>query len=147
MALPKIEAGARHAVIPSRVIPWVWPSLAEACRNRTDPSRQSRDADGFEVRDGHQTPYAFAVDQGIWLSPKATKIVVSKKQMKALDRKGLQAGRGCSQLIRTKLVALLCSVCLPLSLTACGPKGHEQEGHQAVSRTLSLRLRRRMSLR
>ncbi len=32
--------------------------MAEACRNRTDPSRRNRDADGFEVREGHQTPCA-----------------------------------------------------------------------------------------
>ena len=36
--------------------------LAEACRNRTDPSRLSRDADGFEVREGHQTPCASDFD-------------------------------------------------------------------------------------
>src|SRR6476620_9563335 len=38
--------------------------VAEACRNRTDPSRRSRDADGFEVREGHQTPCAS--DPGLW---------------------------------------------------------------------------------
>ncbi len=92
----------------------------------------------FKIKRFAEGPLAGAQTHGIGLSPKATKIVVSKRRMKALDRKGLQAGRSCSQLIRTKLVALLCSVCLPLSLTACGPKGHEQEGHQAVSRTPEL---------
>jgi hypothetical protein len=34
--------------------------LAEAHGNRTHPSRQNRDANGFEVREGHQTPGASA---------------------------------------------------------------------------------------
>jgi putative ABC transport system ATP-binding protein len=32
--------------------------VAEACGNRTHPSRQNRDADGFEVRESHQAPCA-----------------------------------------------------------------------------------------
>jgi hypothetical protein len=32
--------------------------MAEACGNRTHPSRLSRDADGFEVRESHQAPCA-----------------------------------------------------------------------------------------
>ena len=36
--------------------------MAEAHGNRTHPSRQNRDANGFEVREGHQTPGASALD-------------------------------------------------------------------------------------
>jgi len=35
---------------------------AEACGSRTHPSRSSRDADGFEVREGHRAPCASATD-------------------------------------------------------------------------------------
>ncbi len=34
--------------------------MAEACGSRTHPSRSSRDADGFEVREGHRAPCASA---------------------------------------------------------------------------------------
>src|SRR5262249_49736707 len=36
--------------------------LAEACGNRSHPSRQNRDADGFEVRESHQAPCASGAD-------------------------------------------------------------------------------------
>ena len=36
--------------------------MAEACGSRTHPSRSSRDADGFEVREGHRAPCASGAD-------------------------------------------------------------------------------------